>query len=88
VLTADAQKATSNSGGFVMGLDHALSPQRRLEGGFSANVNRTLPLDDQDNANGTVASSSTLSFAEGPPSLANQIARCCRHRCGGGFDLP
>lgn len=103
----DAQKATANSGGFIMGVDHALSPSFRLGGGFSASVtetsvaasrantmgyhallygtyhqnmirlnggvvqswsvatvNRTLPLDDQGNASGTVASRSTQVFAD------------------------
>ena len=104
---ANAQKATANSGGFILGVDHKLSPNFRLGGGFSAsvtstsvaaseadtsgyhvmlygtynqdqvrlnagavqswytaNVNRTLPLDDLGNANGTVASRSTQLFAD------------------------
>lgn len=104
---ADAQKATSNNGGFILGVDHALTPNFRLGGGFStsttttsvaassantdgyhfmlystydkdrlrlnsgvvqswysANVQRTLPLDDQGNANGTVDSRSTQLFAD------------------------
>jgi subtilase-type serine protease len=103
----NAQKATANSGGFVLGVDHQVSPSLRLGGGFSAsvtdtkvaassagtsgyhllaygtydtsyfrlngglvqswytaNVNRTLPLDDQGNASGTVASRSTQLFAD------------------------
>lgn len=104
---ASAQKATANSGGFILGIDHKLSPNLRLGGGFSAsvtntsvaassadtsgyhllayaayqnshlrlnggvvqswytaNVNRTLPLDDLGNASGTVASRSTQLFAD------------------------
>lgn len=104
---ADAQKATANSGGFLIGLDHQVIPELRLGGGFaasvttttvaasqaqtsgyhvllygayerdalrlsgglvqswySANVNRTLPFDDQGNARGTVASNSTQLFAD------------------------
>ena len=103
----NAQKATANSGGFVLGVDHQVSPNLRLGGGFSAsvtdttvaassadtsgyhllaygtydtrhlrlnggvvqswntaNVNRTLPLDDLGNARGTVASRSTQLFAD------------------------
>ncbi len=38
---ADAQKATANSGGFVLGVDHKISPYLRLGGGFSASVTNT-----------------------------------------------
>jgi subtilase-type serine protease len=104
---ADAQQATANSNGFVMGLDHAVSQRLRIGGGFSAsttdttvaasrantsgyhlmlygtydadiirlnggavqswysaNVSRTLPLDDLGNASSTVASQSTQLFGE------------------------
>ena len=104
---ADAQQATANSNGFVMGLDHAVSRRLRVGGGFSAsttdttvaasrantsgyhlmlygtydadiirlnvgavqswysaNVSRTLPLDDLGNASSTVASQSTQLFGE------------------------
>jgi subtilase-type serine protease len=104
---ANAQKASSNSGGMILGVDHKVSPSLRLGGGFSASstntsvaassagtsgyhvmlygtydrelvrlnggvvqswytasVNRTLPLDDQGNASGTVASRSTQLFAD------------------------
>ncbi len=114
---ANAQKATSNSGGMILGVDHKLSPNLRLGGGFSANVTntsvaassagtsgyhvmlygtydrelvrlnggvvqswytadvyRTLPLDDQGNADGTVASRSTQLFADlsSPVTLSKQ----------------
>ena len=117
---ADAQKATANSGGFILGVDHALTPNFRLGGGFSAstttttvaassantdgyhfmlystydkdrlrlnsgvvqswysaNVQRTLPLDDQGNANGTVDSRSTQLFADlsSPFTLSKQQDR-------------
>ena len=117
---ADAQKATANSGGFILGVDHALTPSFRLGGGFSAsttttsvaassantdgyhfmlystydkdrlrlnsgvvqswysaNVQRTLPLDDQGNANGTVDSRSTQLFADlsSPFTLSKQQDR-------------
>ena len=105
--TADALKASANSGGFILGVDHQVSPSLRLGGGLSvsntstsvaasqaftqgysmllygtygtqafrlnggvvqswqvADVSRTLPLDDQGNARGTVASRSTQLFAE------------------------
>ena len=104
---ANAQQATANSGGFILGIDHKLSPNLILGGGFSAsvtntsvaassadtsgyhllayakyqsshlrlnggvvqswytaNVNRTLPLDDLGNASATVASHSTQLFAD------------------------
>jgi subtilase-type serine protease len=104
---ANAQKATSNSGGFILGVDHKVSPNLRLGGGFSAsvtntsvaasradtsgyhllaygtyqnshlrlnggvvqswytaNVNRTLPLDDLGNASGTLGSNSTQLFTD------------------------
>ena len=104
---ADAQKATASSGGFILGVDHQVTPHLRLGGGLSvsntstsvaasravtqgysmllygtygtgvfrlnggvvqswntADVSRTLPLDDQGNANGTVASRSTQLFAD------------------------
>ena len=38
---ADAQKATANSGGFVLGVDHKISPSLRLGGGFSASLTET-----------------------------------------------
>lgn len=109
---ANAQMATAKSSGFILGVDHKLSPNFRLGGGFSAsvtstsvaasdadtsgyhvmlygthnrnllrlsagavqswytaNVNRTLPLDDLGNAKGTVASRSTQLFAD----LSNSI---------------
>jgi subtilase-type serine protease len=104
---ANAQKATANSGGFILGVDHQVNPHLRLGGGLVvsntstsvaasqattqgygmmayasydnksfrlnggvvqswnvADVNRTLPLDDQGNARGTVASRSTQLFAD------------------------
>ncbi|CAN1498043.1 Outer membrane autotransporter barrel [Burkholderiaceae bacterium] len=104
---ADAKKATSNSGGLILGVDHALTTNFRLGGGFSAsttntsvasssantngyhvmlystydknrlrlnsgvvqswysaNMRRTLPLDDRGNAKGTVDSRSTQLFAD------------------------
>jgi subtilase-type serine protease len=114
---ADAKKATSKNGGLTLGLDHALTPNFRLGGGFSAsststsvadssantsgyhamlystydknslrlnsgivqswysaNMKRTLPLDDQGNAKGTVKSSSTQLFADlsSPITLSQQ----------------
>ena len=105
--SADAKKATSNSGGLILGVDHALTTNFRLGGGFSAsttntsvasssantngyhvmlystydknrlrlnsgvvqswysaNMRRTLPLDDRGNAKGTVDSRSTQLFAD------------------------
>ncbi len=114
---ADAQKATSKNGGLTLGLDHALTPNFRLGGGFSAsltnttvadssantngyhvmlystydksslrlnsgvvqswysaNMKRTLPLDDRGNAKGIVNSSSTQLFADlsSPVTLSHQ----------------
>ena len=104
---ADAQKATASSGGFILGVDHEVTPNLRIGGGLAmsntstsvaasraytqgysllgygtystnhwrlnggvvqswhtADVNRTLALDDLGNANGTVASRSTQIFAD------------------------
>jgi outer membrane autotransporter protein len=114
---ADAKKATSNSGGLILGVDHALTTNFRLGGGFSAsttntsvaassantngyhvmlystydtnrlrlnsgvvqswysaNMKRTLPLDDRGNAKGTVDSRSTQLFADlsSPITLSQQ----------------
>jgi outer membrane autotransporter protein len=114
---ADAKKATSNSGGLILGVDHALTTNFRLGGGFSAsttntsvasssantngyhvmlystydknrlrlnsgvvqswysaNMRRTLPLDDRGNAKGTVDSRSTQLFADlsSPITLSQQ----------------
>ncbi len=37
----NAQKATDNSVGFILGIDHKLSPNLRLGGGFSASMTNT-----------------------------------------------
>jgi subtilase-type serine protease len=38
---ANAQKATANSGGFILGLDHAVTPSLRLGGALSASTTST-----------------------------------------------
>lgn len=38
---ADAKSASANSGGFILGLDHALTPTLRLGGGLSASQTNT-----------------------------------------------
>jgi outer membrane autotransporter barrel domain len=105
--SADAKDATASSGGFILGVDHEVTPNLRLGGGLAVNntstsvaasraytqgysvlgygtyqtnhwrlnggvvqswntadVSRTLALDDLGNANGTVASRSTQLFAD------------------------
>ncbi|MCD8517015.1 MAG: autotransporter outer membrane beta-barrel domain-containing protein [Burkholderiaceae bacterium] len=113
---ANAQKASANNAGFILGIDRRVSPNFRLGAGFSASftntsvasssagtsgyhvmlygtysqdkvrlnagavqswytaqVNRTLPLDDAGNASGTVASRSTQLFADlSSPITINQ----------------
>lgn len=49
---ADAKKATSNSGGLILGVDHALTTNFRLGGGFSASTTNTSVADSSANTNG------------------------------------
>ena len=49
---ADARKATSNGGGLIVGVDHALTPSFRLGGGFSAGMTNTTVAASSANTNG------------------------------------
>jgi subtilase-type serine protease len=49
---ADARKATSNGGGLILGVDHALTPSFRLGGGFSAGLTNTTVAASSANTNG------------------------------------
>lgn len=49
---ADARKATSNGGGLIIGVDHALTPSFRLGGGFSAGLTNTTVATSSANTNG------------------------------------
>jgi subtilase-type serine protease len=49
---ADAKKATSKNGGLTLGLDHALTPNFRLGGGFSASSTNTSVADSSADTNG------------------------------------
>ena len=49
---ADARKATSNGGGLILGVDHALTPSFRLGGGFSAGLTNTTVATSSANTNG------------------------------------
>ena len=49
---ADAKKATSNSGGLILGVDHALTTNFRLGGGFSASTTNTSVAASSANTNG------------------------------------
>ena len=49
---ADAQRATANSGGFVMGIDKRISSNWRFGGGFSASLTDTTVAASQAQTNG------------------------------------
>ena len=49
---ADAKKTTSKNGGLTLGLDHALTPNFRLGGGFSASSTNTSVADSSADTNG------------------------------------
>lgn len=49
---ADARKATSNGGGLILGVDHALTPSFRLGGGFSGGITNTTVASSSANTNG------------------------------------
>ena len=48
----DARKATSNGGGLMLGVDHALTPSFRLGGGFSGGTTNTTVAASSSNTNG------------------------------------
>jgi subtilase-type serine protease len=48
----DARKATSNGGGLMLGVDHALTPSFRLGGGFSGGLTNTTVAASSANTNG------------------------------------